>query len=310
MSQDRLPPQMVISIMLLANFDVSERCNIRPRSFDLIAKRGDNLVIIKVASHIDSVSADIAWDLNLIARHLEATPPLIVGERARDTDLERGVVYIRYGLFALSPPETLYDYFVEGLSPMVYASPPGGLYVKIKGDLLREVRERSRMSLGDLASHLGVSRRTISKYESGMGTTLDVAIRLEELFNAPPLVETIELLGYRTPPEPEKPAGSTPGDVLADLERMGMEIHAMRQAPFQALALFDRHTILTAYGTSQKVVKRASLIGNISQITKTFAMCVVTDYKKQKKIGKTLLIGEEHLHTLEDGSELIDMINE
>ncbi|KLK88566.1 transcriptional regulator [Methanoculleus sediminis] len=304
MSQDRLP-QMVISIMLLANFDVSERCNIRPRSFDLIAKKGDNLVIIKVASHIDSVSADIAWDLNLIASHLEATP-LIVGERARDTDLERGVVYIRYGLFALSP-ETLYDYFVEGLSPMVYAS-PGGLYVKIKGDLLREVRERFRMSLGDLASHLGVSRRTISKYESGMGTTLDVAIRLEEIFNAP-LVETIELLGYRTP-EPEKHLESTPGDVLADLERMGMEIHAMRQAPFQALALFDRHTILTAYGTSQKIVKRASLIGNISQITKTFAMCVITDYKKQKKIGKTLLIGEEHLHTLEDGSELIDMINE
>ena len=190
---------------------------------------------------------------------------------------------------------------------MVYAS-PGGLYVKIKGDLLREVRERFRMSLGDLASHLGVSRRTISKYESGMGTTLDVAIRLEEIFNAP-LVETIELLGYRTP-EPEKHLESTPGDVLADLERMGMEIHAMRQAPFQALALFDRHTILTAYGTSQKIVKRASLIGNISQITKTFAMCVITDYKKQKKIGKTLLIGEEHLHTLEDGSELIDMINE
>lgn len=304
MSQDRLP-QMVISIMLLANFDVSERCNIRPRSFDLIAKKGDNLVIIKVASHIDSVSADIAWDLNLIARYLEATP-LIVGERARDADLERGVVYIRYGLFALSP-ETLYDYFVEGLSPMVYAS-PGGLYVKIKGNLLREVRERFRMSLGDLASHLGVSRRTISKYESGMGTTLDVAIRLEELFNAP-LVETIELISYRTP-EPEKPLESTTGDVLVDLERIGMEIHAMRQAPFQALALFDRHTILTAYGTSQKIVKRASLIGNISQITKTFAMCVVTDYKKQKKIGKTLLIGEEHLHTLEDGSELIDMINE
>ncbi|MBP7410983.1 MAG: transcriptional regulator [Methanoculleus sp.] len=304
MSQDRLP-QMVISIMLLADFDVSERCNIRPRSFDLIAKKGDVLVIIKVVSHIDSVTADIAWDLNLIARYLQATP-LIVGERARDAELERGVVYIRYGLFALSP-ETLYDYFAEGLSPMVYAS-PGGLYVKIKGDLLREVRERSRMSLGDLASHLGVSRRTISKYESGMGTTLDVAIRLEELFSAP-LVETIELVGYHSP-EPGNPPQSATSDAFVDLERMGMEIHAMRQAPFQALALFDRHTILTAYGTTQKIVKRASLIGNISQITKTFAMCVVTDYKKQKKIGKTLLIGEEHLHTLEDGSELIDMINE
>jgi putative transcriptional regulator len=298
---------MIISIMLLAGFDVSERCNFRPRSFDLIAKKADTLIIIKVISHIDSVSADIAWDLNLIAQHLEATP-LIIGERARDTELERGVVYIRYGLFAISP-ETLYDYFVEAVSPMVYAS-PGGLYVKIRGDLLREARERYQMSLGDLASKLGVSRRTISKYESGMGTTLDIAIKLEDLFNAP-LVESIDLVDYHSVRvQQQSQTESTNTDVLADLERMGMEIHAMRQAPFQALALFERHTILTAYGTSQKVVKRASLIGNISQITKTFAMCVVTDYKKQKKIGKTLLIGEEHLHSLEDGSELIDMINE
>ena len=303
MSQDRLS-QMVISIMLLADFDVSERCNIRPRSFDLIAKKGDTLVTIKVVSHIDSITADTAWDLNLIARCLEATP-LIIGERARDTDLERGVVYIRYGLFAISP-ETLYDYLVEGNSPMVYAS-PGGLYVKIKGDLLREMRERSGMSLGDLASHLGVSRRTISKYESGMGTTLEIAIRLEEVFNAP-LVETNDLIGYHSP-EPVKPPEPVSVDILSDLERIGMEIYAMRQAPFQALALFNRHTILTAYGTSQKVMKRASFIGNISQLTETFAVCIATDYKKQKKIGRTLLIGEEHLHSLEDGSELIDMIN-
>lgn len=303
MSQDRLP-HMVISIMLLADFDVSERCNIRPRSFDLIVKRGDVLVIIKIVPHIDNVSADIAWDLNLIAQHLGATP-LIVGERARDAELERGVVYIRYGLFAISP-ETLYDYFVESVPPLVYAS-PGGLYVKIRGDLLREVRMHSRMSLGDLASELGVSRRTISKYESGMGTTLDVAIKLEELFVAP-LIEAIEILGYHLP-GPQTLEGSTIENILIDLERIGMEIYTMKQAPFQALALFDQHTILTAYGTSRKVVKRASLIGNISQITKTFAMCIATDCKKQKKIGKTLLIGEEHLHTLEDGSELIDMMD-
>ena len=229
MSQDRLP-QMIISIMLLADFDVSERCNIRPRSFDLIVKRGDILVIIKVASHIDNVSADIAWDLNLIAQHLGATP-LIVGERARDADLERGVVYIRYGLFAISP-ETLYDYFVEEIPPLVYAS-PGGLYVKIRGDLLREVRTRSRMSLGDLASELGVSRRTISKYESGMGTTLDVAIRLEE----PSLPRSLRrsVVGYHSP-GPQTPEESAIENILIDLERMGMEIHTMRQAPFQALA--------------------------------------------------------------------------
>ncbi len=303
MSQDRLP-QMVISIMLLAEYDVSERCNIRPRSFDVVAKRGDSLLIFKVVSHIDSVSADIAWDLNQIARYIGATP-LIVGERARDAELERGVVYLRYGLFAISP-ETLYDYFVEGISPMVYAS-PGGLYVRIKGDLIREMRERLQMSLGDLASLLGVSRRTISKYESGMGTTLDIAIKLEELFNAA-LVESIDIIEYHTPTENE--ADRIRAEILGDLERMGMEIHAMRQAPFQALALFEEHKILAAYGSAQKVVKRASLIGNISQITRTYAICVTTDYKKQKRIGKTLIIGEEHLQSLEDGSELIEILQD
>ncbi len=86
---------MVISIMLLADFDVSERCNIRPRSFDLLAKKGDTLVIIKVVSHIDSVSADIAWDLNLIARlsaelSTSATGSLLSTPRHSTTTLRKG----------------------------------------------------------------------------------------------------------------------------------------------------------------------------------------------------------------------------
>jgi putative transcriptional regulator len=39
-------------------------------------------------------------------------------------------------------------------------------------------------------------------------------------------------------------------------------------------------------------------------------MCVITDYRKQKRVGKTLIIGEESLHSLETGSELIDLIDE
>ena len=35
----------------------------------------------------------------------------------------------------------------------------------------------------------------------------------------------------------------------------------------------------------------------------------LTDYYKQKKIGKTLVIGVERLHHIADGEELIDMID-
>jgi putative transcriptional regulator len=303
MTQERLL-QMVISVLLTADFEVSERCEVRPRSFDLIASSGETLLIIKVVSHIDSVSEDIAHDLDLISLYLKGKP-LIVGERTRDAELERGVVYIRYGINAINF-STLYDYLVEEIPPLVYAS-PGGLYVNINAERLHELRERHRLSLGDLACILGVSRRTISKYESGMGTTLDIAMKIEEIFDTA-IVEAIDPLMYDA--NRQRKTMDRKEAFLADLERIGMELHAMQRAPFQALAFYDEETILTGYGPAQKVVRRAALIGNISEVTGTRAMCVITDYRKQKRVGKTLIIGEESLHSLETGSELIDLIDE
>jgi putative transcriptional regulator len=168
------------------------------------------------------------------------------------------------------------------------------------------------MSLGDLGHLLGVSRRTISKYESGMGTTLDVAFRIEEVFDAG-VVESIDLLLHEPHKEEEPPRQKEQKDcplLIGFLEELGMKLHTLRGAPFQALVTFNEHTIFTGYGTAQKVVKRAALIGNLSQIAKKHAMCIITDYHKQKKIGRTLVIGEDRLHHLRDGSELIDLIGD
>ncbi len=308
MSQDR-QLQLVMSVMITAGFDVSERFTLRPRSFDLIARNNGTLLVIKVVSHIDSVSEEVAFDIELISRLLGGIP-LIVGERARDAELERGAVYVRYGIYAISPA-TLYDYFVEKIPPLVYAS-PGGLYVNINGDVLKDLREKRNMSLGDLGHVLGVSRRTISKYESGMGTTLDVAIRIEEFFDTG-VVEAIDLVLHEPPKAMDgekKETGVHPQSPMEFLEQIGIRLHTLHGAPFQALLTFDNQTILTGYGPSQKVVKRAALIGNLSQIAKKHAMCVLTDSAKEKKIGKTLVIGEKRLHRIEDGFELLDLLGE
>ena len=303
MSQERLL-STVTSVLLMAGFRVSERFSMRPRSFDLIARHREMILVIKVVSHIDSVSEEVARDLDHIARYLKGAP-LIIGERARDADLERGAVYVRYGIFAISAA-TLYDAFVEGVPPLVYAS-PGGLYVNINGEVLRELRERMNLSLGDMGTLLGVSRRTISKYESGMGTTLEVAQKIVEIFDAP-LVKSIDLLEYTSVFEDELEEEKEPTP-MGFLQRIGVKLHAMHRAPFQALIEISDQSILTGYGSSQKVVKRAALIGNISQVAGMHAMCVLTDYAKQKKIGKTLVIGEQRLLALEDGEELIQLVS-
>lgn len=305
MSQERLL-QLVTSVMLSARWDVSERCMMRPRSFDLIAGGPRGLLVIKVVAHIDSISEELAYDLDQVAVHLNAVP-LIVGEKARDNDLERGVVYLRYGIFAVNPA-TLHDYFCEGIPPLVYSS-PGGLYVNINKEKLRDLREFYKLSLGELAHLLGVSRRTISKYESGMNTTLEVAVRLEELFDTE-LVEPIELMSYNSTFDnlsslmhPEELSG------MAGLEGIGVRIHPMRRAPFNALALLENEIILTAYGPASKTIKRAEIMGNISQVTKTHSMCIISDYDKEKRIGSTLVVGERSIRSLRDPEDLLFLIN-
>ena len=261
-------------------------------------------MVVKAISHIDGVSEDIARDLDLVSYYLGGAP-LIVGERTRDADLQRGAVYVRYGIYAISIP-TLSDFLVEGIPPLVYVS-PGGLYVNIDETLFHALREEKQFSLGDLAHLLGVSRRTISKYRTEWGPRWKSPSGSRRLFDAA-ITKPIDLLSHRSHFTGE---GEPPhGEMLPDLERMGMEIRILRRAPFEALARYEDETILTGYGTTQHVVKRAPIIGNLSRIARAHALCVLVDYRRQKMIENTLVIGEERLHSLEDGSELMELIRE
>ena len=103
----------------------------------------------------------------------------------------------RYGIYAISIA-TLYDYFVE-TDPAACLRFAGGLYVNINGDALRGLRERRSMSLGDLGQVLGVSRRTISKYESRDGYDPRGCDRIEEFFDTG-VVESIDTM-RREPPK-------------------------------------------------------------------------------------------------------------
>ncbi len=126
------------------------------------------------------------------------------------------------------------------------------------------------------------------------------------------MVESIDIV-RRKPAEsgqeePKKRQG--PGIPIDFFEQLGIQLQTLRGAPFQALLTFDKHTILTGYGPAQKVVKRAALISNLSKIAKKHAMCIITDYHHEKKIGRTLVIGEDRFHHIADGFELLDMLGD
>ena len=69
----------VSDLLAGSGFSVSDRCYVRPRSFDLAARRGGLLLILKILSNIDGLNEKTAVEIRRLAKYLSGNP-LLVGE--------------------------------------------------------------------------------------------------------------------------------------------------------------------------------------------------------------------------------------
>ncbi len=295
-----------------AGFVVSDRCAIRPKSFDVAARRGADLLLLKILGNIDAFDAKTGMEMRRLGTFLDATP-MVIGLRTRNQDLESGVVYFRHGVPVFSP-DTALDLFVEGVPPLVYAA-PGGLYVNIDGDVLKDERKGRGWSLGQLASELGVSRRTVSKYEDGMNASVEVAIELEDLFSteltspvevfdgAEELSEEDEL--DESEPEPEDE------HMFTTLTRVGFTVHPTTRAPFKTVSEDDDDDrVLTSHSAFTRTAeKRARIMSSISRVARTRSVYFV-DKARRETVEGTALVEREEVEGLDDADELRKLIRE
>ena len=304
----------VTSMLDDAGFAVSDRCAIRPKSFDIAARRGDDVVLLKVLANVDAFDGSTGAEMRRLGEYLEATP-LVIGLRTRNEDLKPGVVYFRHGVPVLSP-DTALDLFVEAVPPLIYAA-PGGLYVNVDGDLLSEVRSDREWSLGKLASELGVSRRTVSKYEDGMNASVDVAAELEEIFDRP-LASPVSVFdgaeGVRDDvEEPEEPdADPDDAHLITILTRVGFTVHPTSRAPFEAVSEDQEGEgkVLTGHSEFDRTAeKRARIMSSVGHVTRTRAVYVV-DRARRDSVEGTALIEHEEVEDLDDTDELDAIIRE
>lgn len=302
--------------LVSAGFAVSDRCDLRPVSFDVVARREKDLLMVKVLANVDALSDAVAQEIKVLCRFLEARP-LLVGLRAGSGLLEDGVVYARHDIPILTPG-TLHAYLTQGDAPMVYAA-PGGFYVQLDGQALRRVRDEMRLSLGALAQMAGVSRRTIQMYEEGMSASIDAAMRLEE-FLQPELIRPIQPFKHYDPkahPIPENPPGER--DPMEDLvrgllEAVGYQVRATHRSPFQAISVDGEadpdHTLLTGLGRdSPQLRRRARVVASVSRITGRPGFFVVERTTRTQLEG-TPVVSREELESLHDPEKILRLILE
>jgi putative transcriptional regulator len=305
MMDKELLAERVEEVLRQAGFSTSDRCYLRPRSFDLAARKGNQFLFLKILSNIDGLNEQTALEVRRLAKHLLASP-ILVGEKTRDQYLERGAVYFRYGIPTLSL-FTLADCLLDEALPLVYAA-HGGLYVRIDGTRMRQLRLERGISLGALASELGVSRRTISKYEvEDMDTSVDVALKLEEIFEQE-LIQPVDPFHHGTVEEDKGPVTDT---ILRLLLEIGFDVVPTGQAPFNAITRLGDLVVLTGVSKfSQSMLKKARLMSSLSAIARTKSVVIVDGETKLECIEETALIEKRELETIDQTRDFEDLVME
>ncbi len=290
-------------------FFISEPHNIRSISFDVIARRDKQLLIIKVLTNIDSLSSEDAEQLRIIANALQGSP-LVIGLHSSAGKLEDGILYSRFGVPIISEA-TFHEHIIEGVPPFVYAA-PGGLYVRLDGELLRRIRQERNISLGTLAEVAGVSRKAIQMYEGGMGAMIEIAAKIEEFLNEP-VVVPLNPFSYTA--EVERTLRTFEAfkglnrDVFEMLREIGYSVVPTIRCPFDALASEHDLLLLTGIGESQEMaLRKARVVGNISRVTEKKSVIFVQEKPAKEDIEGTPLITRDELRRADDVDDVLELI--
>ncbi len=164
------------------------------RSIDIVGTYHGKKAIVKVSIDCSRITRVEIEDLRKASIAYEASP-LIVAEAHRRQRIEDDVVYVRKDITVVNNT-TLEQYIIHGEKPLV-ANIQGSLLVRINPLKFRRRRLELGYTMGETATLLSVSRKTIYEYERGsIYVSLDKAIRIAEIFGED-VLEPFDILSER-----------------------------------------------------------------------------------------------------------------
>ncbi|MCL5407833.1 MAG: helix-turn-helix domain-containing protein [Candidatus Thermoplasmatota archaeon] len=279
-------------------------------AFDLILRNESQMIVVKVMNNVGLLTEEASKSLIAISRFLDAHP-LVIGVGNRDERIEDGVVYSRYSLPIISP-QTLVSYLKEGEEPNVRAG-PGGFYVEIDAEKLKRIREQRSLSLGEIASAIGTTRRTVLMYQSGMSASIDIALKMEE-FLGEEIMEYVSFLwnvergsvtaSFRKMREFERL-------VNQEISRKGFEIYPIRRSIVNFLMEDSDSSYLGGIEEEMsRVETKIEYLNELSKLSNKDGLLIVKRDIEKPKRYKIPVISYSELEQFQDKAELKGVIKE
>jgi putative transcriptional regulator len=299
-----------------AGFYVSELYSMRSIGFDLIARRDNSLLIIKILINIDAMSDSVANELMTLSNLLKGCP-LLIGEKSGLSLMEDNVVYDRFGIQVVTM-STLKNHLLEGAPLEIYAG-PGGFYVNLDKCKIKQIRQEQDLSIGSFARSIKVSRRTVQRYEEGMNATVDIALRIEDILGTN-ITLPIDIINKTIPKiELKNNQSQIQNDIFQDFQReifsilkkVGYKVIPMERMPFEAVSHDKKEILLTCVDRyDKKLLKKAHVVSSISKIIEKHAVIIPDRNVEKKNIEGTPLIIKKELKKIRGPEELLELIIE
>jgi len=137
-------------------FEVAECLGIHS-SFDIIAKRGEYIFLIKILSNIEALNQKIGNDLKKVANVVSGIP-LVIGDHMKGKKLMDDVLYSRYEIKVMN--FQTFKKVVFGELPRIRAI-RGNYCVRINPEILASLRKKFNMTQKELSERLSISRQSV-----------------------------------------------------------------------------------------------------------------------------------------------------
>lgn len=316
--------QVLIEINDLLSNHGFETSNIYDRScFDMVARKELELLLLKILINIDGFTGNQAEEIKKVADTFLASP-LVVGIKSKNEYLEEDVIYERHGIPVIAR-ETLRNMVVDQIYPEIFAD-RGGYYVRMDGEIIKQVRETQNISRKDLANKAHVSKETIYKYERGMVRAFpETAMMLESILN---MKITLSVNLFTTPDFERKKdipdngiKSEIPVENQANLQNLGFGVISTTRTPFDALAKKETEnkstkndsTVITNLekNRNQQALKKMALnVKDLSGITGTNAVFLLEDKKSLKCIEGVPVVYNWEIKEMENSKEFLSLVKE
>jgi putative transcriptional regulator len=250
-------------------------------------------------------------DLKLIAYFFNGIP-LVIGKDTRNDPLRDNVVYERRGIPAMNL-QTFKNLLKQDQLHVI--SRKGGFYVKVDKKKIHRLRTEQGLSLQDVATKLGVSRKAVYLFERTTQIKEKNALQLEQLFNQT-IKLPLDVFNWEIEKEEFQTSEDTTdfqAEIKEIFEDLGYNTYWAKNAPFDAITSepdaknsnAEESTLITGLTLSRRmnIYNRINLISEISKMARKLSMFIIED-GKLPATDNVLILQKAILEKMKDIKEL------